>query len=63
MDNYEQAPEERKVLIERLLIGSVDLHCHSGPSVMPRSIDHIEAEKTQAYSFDIPDETLTITVT
>ena len=45
MDNYEQAPEERKVLIERLLIGSVDLHCHSGPSVMPRSIDHIEAAK------------------
>ena len=27
------------------------------------AIDHIEAEKTQAYSFDIPDETLTITVT
>ena len=26
------------------------------------AIDHIEAEKTQAYSFDIPDETLTITV-
>jgi|TARA_B110000444_G_scaffold53530_1_gene49457 hypothetical protein len=45
MDNYEQATEERKVLIERLLIGSVDLHCHSGPSVMPRSIDHIEAAK------------------
>tara|TARA_B110000438_G_scaffold35185_1_gene34922 strand:- start:4311 stop:5237 length:927 start_codon:yes stop_codon:yes gene_type:complete len=45
MDNYEQATEERKVLIERLLKGSVDLHCHSGPSVMPRSIDHIEAAK------------------
>ena len=45
MDNYKHAPEERKVLIERLLVGAVDLHCHSGPSVMPRSIDHIEAAK------------------
>ena len=43
MDNYEQATEERKVLIERLLKGSVDLHCHSCPSDMPRSFDHIEA--------------------
>lgn len=29
--------------IERLLAGAVDLHCHSGPSVMPRDLDHIEA--------------------
>ena len=29
--------------IERLLQGAVDLHCHSGPSVMPRDLDHIEA--------------------
>ena len=42
MDNYNQASEDRKALIERLLNGAVDLHCHSGPSVMPRSIDHIE---------------------
>jgi hypothetical protein len=45
MDNYKHASEKRKVLIERLLVGAVDLHCHSGPSVMPRSIDHIEAAK------------------
>src|SRR5882757_3229330 len=31
--------------IDKLLIGAVDLHCHSGPSVMPRVIDHIEAVK------------------
>lgn len=29
--------------IEALLVGAVDLHCHSGPSVMPRDLDHIEA--------------------
>src|SRR3954469_12788502 len=31
--------------VNRLLVGAVDLHCHSGPSVMPRRIDHIEALK------------------
>jgi hypothetical protein len=31
--------------IDKLLVGAVDLHCHSGPSVMPRQIDHIEAVK------------------
>lgn len=29
--------------VEALLKGAVDMHCHSGPSVMPRCIDHIEA--------------------
>ncbi|MDY6949472.1 MAG: DUF6282 family protein [Pseudomonadota bacterium] len=29
--------------IARLLKGAVDLHCHSGPSVMPRRLDHIQA--------------------
>jgi len=33
----------RQERIESLLVGAVDLHCHSGPSVMPRSLDHIEA--------------------
>lgn len=31
------------LLSKRLLQGSVDLHCHSGPSVMPRYFDHYEA--------------------
>lgn len=30
-------------VIDRLLRGAIDLHCHSGPSVMPRDFDHIEA--------------------
>ncbi len=29
--------------IDDLLKGAVDMHCHSGPSVMPRRLDHIEA--------------------
>ncbi|KEQ53834.1 DUF6282 family protein [Sphingobium chlorophenolicum] len=36
----DQAVEDR---ISSLLVGAVDMHCHSGPSVMPRSLDHIEA--------------------
>src|SRR3546814_16148152 len=35
----------RAATIERLLKGAIDLHCHSGPSVMPRDLDHIEAIK------------------
>ncbi|SES19241.1 DUF6282 family protein [Sphingobium sp. YR768] len=39
-----QAPSPNNALIiEELLIGAVDLHCHSGPSVMPRRFDHIDA--------------------
>ena len=30
-------------LVDRLLVGAIDLHCHSGPSVMPRYFDHVEA--------------------
>jgi hypothetical protein len=30
-------------LSTRLLEGAIDLHCHSGPSVMPRYFDHYEA--------------------
>ncbi|MEA3095456.1 MAG: hypothetical protein QOJ04_6798, partial [Caballeronia sp.] len=29
--------------VDALVRGSIDLHCHSGPSVMPRYLDHIEA--------------------
>jgi hypothetical protein len=31
--------------VENLLIGAVDLHCHSGPSPMPRRITHAEAAR------------------
>jgi len=36
--------------VDDLLVGAIDMHCHSGPSVMPRQIDHIEAlqEASQA---------------
>lgn len=29
--------------IEELLKGAIDLHCHSGPSVMPRRLNHVDA--------------------
>lgn len=29
--------------VARLLKGAIDMHCHSGPSVMPRCLDHIDA--------------------
>ncbi len=29
--------------IAELLKGAIDLHCHSGPSVMPRCLNHVEA--------------------
>lgn len=35
----------RKERIDRILQGAVDLHVHSGPSLHPRKIDHIEALK------------------
>lgn len=34
---------ENPGLSKSLLRGAVDLHCHSGPSVMPRYFDHYEA--------------------
>lgn len=34
--------------ISRLLVGAVDMHCHSGPSVMPRDLSHIEAMQEAA---------------
>ena len=41
----DQALEAR---ISRLLVGAVDLHCHSGPSVMARDLNHIEAMQEAA---------------
>ncbi len=37
---YSDAPDS---VIADLLRGAVDLHCHSGPSVMPRSLNHVDA--------------------
>ena len=33
----------RDQTISNLLVGAIDLHCHSGPSVMPRRLNHVEA--------------------
>ena len=33
----------REQMIGKLLVGAIDLHCHSGPSVMPRRLNHVEA--------------------
>lgn len=30
-------------LVDELLQGAVDLHCHSGPSIMVRALNHVEA--------------------
>ena len=38
--------------VENLLSGAIDLHCHSGPSPMPRRITHVEAaEQAAAHGF------------
>jgi Family of unknown function (DUF6282) len=31
--------------MKRVLDGAIDLHCHSGPSPMPRRFDHVEAAR------------------
>lgn len=39
----EHSQSGRADLVERLLRGAVDMHCHSGPSIMTRSLSHLEA--------------------
>jgi Family of unknown function (DUF6282) len=36
-------PDNRADEVAALLVGAVDLHCHSGPAAMPRVLDHHEA--------------------
>lgn len=40
VEEYSDAPES---VIADILRGAVDLHCHSGPSVMPRALNHLQA--------------------
>src|SRR5258708_28799196 len=35
-------PLSRPAEVEELLVGAIDLHCHSGPAAMPRILDHHE---------------------
>lgn len=37
------AGDSRADEVNALLVGAVDLHCHSGPAAMPRVLDHHEA--------------------
>ena len=37
--------EARAAEVADLLVDAIDLHCHSGPSVMPRILDHADAAK------------------
>jgi len=37
------SPDTRAEEVAALLVGAVDLHCHSGPAAMPRVLDHHEA--------------------
>jgi hypothetical protein len=34
---------QRGANVDSLLVGAIDLHCHSGPAAMPRVLDHHEA--------------------
>lgn len=36
---------QRAAEVAELLVGAVDLHCHSGPAAMPRILGHLEAFK------------------
>lgn len=38
-----QSGSQRREDIEKLLVGAIDLHCHSGPAAMPRILDHHDA--------------------
>lgn len=38
-----EMPEDRSAEVAEILVGAVDLHCHSGPAAMPRILSHVEA--------------------
>lgn len=41
-DTVPLPPLSRAKEVEELLVGAIDLHCHSGPAAMPRILDHHE---------------------
>jgi hypothetical protein len=41
--NTSEPSEAIEDITKRLLRGAIDLHCHSGPSLMPRRLNHLEA--------------------
>ncbi len=48
MATIQKAKPYDDAAVDAILRGAVDLHCHSGPSVMPRRLDHIDAIKEAA---------------
>lgn len=42
MAGQQQVTQTRAEIVDTLLNGAVDLHCHSGPSIMERKLDHME---------------------
>jgi hypothetical protein len=42
-DEQAVANFDRRDEVKELLVGAIDLHCHSGPAAMPRILDHHEA--------------------
>ncbi|NGN41859.1 hypothetical protein G6N74_12340 [Mesorhizobium sp. CGMCC 1.15528] len=46
--NVANKPSERETIVADLMKGTVDLHVHSGPSLMPRKVDHIEVVRQAA---------------
>ncbi|MFD1199885.1 DUF6282 family protein [Brucella gallinifaecis] len=45
MENSPTRTDEQEARIARILIGAVDPHVHSGPSIAPRMVDHLELAK------------------
>lgn len=43
MTEASAAAIDRNAEVAELLVGAVDLHCHSGPAVFPRLLDHYDA--------------------
>src|SRR5882757_4214781 len=39
---FPMPPLSRPAEVAELLVGAIDLHCHSGPAAMPRILDHHE---------------------
>lgn len=46
--NVVNKTSEREASIDGLMRGAVDLHVHSGPSLMPRKVDHVEVVRQAA---------------
>lgn len=45
MQEYQPRTSEQEARIDKILIGAVDPHVHSGPSIAPRAVDHLDLAK------------------